>query len=84
MTEAAFSTTYDCENCGNDWSDMHTAHTRVKRADGDVAVFDTECKVFGMSGCDCCWYVTCPVCGLNDEVSVADRNPIEDTDGEDE
>lgn len=76
----AFSTAYECRNCGNEWDESHPSKTVVEKSTGigGVAVKNKDCDELITADCGCCWIVTCPVCELRDDVKVSDRNPIED------
>jgi len=80
-----FAVEHECRNCGNTWTDEHPTRTKVDTATspvGSVKVINTDCDEFGQIGCDCCYFVACPVCELTDYVTVDTREPINDNDNE--
>ena len=74
-SELVFETSYLCENCGAEWDKQYPART-VIRDDERVETYNKDCDRFGMTACDCCTLVSCPVCELVTDVAVADRSPL--------
>jgi len=82
--DAAFTTTYGCGNCGNEWTESHPSRTVVERSTGldAVIVKSKDCDQMITADCGCCRTVTCPVCELRSDVEVGDREPIQDGDSD--
>lgn len=68
---ATFKTVYKCRNCGNRWDESHGPGTEV--TDDWQGVYVRACKELS---CSCCGRVECPVCALQDDVTVDDRAPL--------
>jgi len=82
----AFTTAFECRNCGAEWSDSHPSRTRVEWSSGQnaVVVRNRDCDEW-IAQCEtCCQYVTCPTCELQKHVTVVGREPIADESGEPE
>lgn len=82
MTETAFTVTYTCENCGNEWDEQYPARTVVRDSDR-VHAFEKDCNTLGTKGCDCCQTIQCPTCELTQSVTVDDRAPVEGGESDD-
>jgi hypothetical protein len=72
----AFEVSYKCENCGAEWDHRYPSRTIIYE-DGQIQVHNKDCDNLGTNQCDCCHVIRCPVCELLENVSVADRNPIQ-------
>ena len=82
----AFTTAFECRNCGAEWSDSHPSRTRVEWSSGQnaVVVRNRDCDEWIAQCKTCCQYVTCPTCELRKHVTVVGREPISDESGEPE
>lgn len=74
-----FVVQYGCENCESDFSRSYPSETIVREHDGSgrIHVINKTCEQLGTVGCDCCSVIYCPTCELTEEVTIADREPLD-------
>lgn len=81
MTEKVFTVDLECRNCGNEWQRDVEPGGRVQgpstTRDGVKIRCDENTLSHDTRECDICTFrIECPVCELQDTVTVNDRNPI--------
>jgi len=72
----AFEVSYECGNCGAGWENQYPSRTIIHE-DGQIQVHNKDCDNLGTNACDCCHVIRCPICELLENVTVADRTPIQ-------
>lgn len=76
-----FAVDFSCGNCGNEWVEEYPPGISVSQSRGHrIGAYTKDCDKMG-TRCDCCHTIECPVCEI-DNVSIEDRNPVVDGDGE--
>lgn len=77
VEDPAFEVDYECKNCGADWTEQCESRTEIyKETLGRLKVLQRDHDHIGTRDCDYCHVVICPVCKLDNHVSVTSRSPV--------
>jgi len=80
--EKVFTVKFRCHNCGHSWWEEFCRGDIVH--DGTLGIeapYVEDHRCSHDSNCPYCRYIQCPICGVEEEVSIEDRRPLKQEGG---